>query len=248
MARKHKHPEHVNHERWLVSYADFVTLLFAFFVVLFATSQTDTNKLGRFTESFSKAVGAEFFPNPGQGLLPGDVLPTGAPEEGPHGPMPEELRGLGIALEDGKTTGVAPTDLEVVSRRNELVVRLPDGMLFASGDDAIDDASRQKLEKLAALLAARNVQVRVEGHTDDIPISSGRFRSNWELSAARSMAVVRLLSKSGIAKDRLSGAGYGEFRPVSPNDGDTNRRKNRRVDLVVSVAQDDVDGGRKAGQ
>lgn len=234
MARKHKHPEHVNHERWLVSYADFVTLLFAFFVVLFATSQVDTNKLGRFSESFSKAVGAEFFPNPGRGLLPGDDVPNGTPEEQSRGPMPEELAGLEADIRGGKAKGLEPPGVEVVRRGNELVLRLPDGMLFASGDDAISDADRRKLEALAPLIKARKLNVRVEGHTDDVAIATGRFRSNWELSAARAMAVVRVLSQSGVPKSRLSGAGYGEFRPVAKNDSSDGRKKNRRVDIVLS--------------
>src|SRR6185295_1261708 len=94
MARKHKHPEHVNHERWLVSYADFITLLFAFFVVMFAVSQVDTKKLGHFTESFSKAVGIDLFPQPGIGLLPGADAPI--PSDGPSSSnaLPVELEGL----------------------------------------------------------------------------------------------------------------------------------------------------------
>jgi chemotaxis protein MotB len=238
MARKKKHPEHVNHERWLISYADFITLLFAFFVVMFAVSQVDSKKVGRFTESFSKAVGIDMFPQPGRGLLPASEGTSLDPENaGPAKPataLPEELANLQNAL-----VGAPPGDnvehLQVIARRNELVLRLADNLLFDSGDDALKEPAAKVVARIAAELEKRNVNVRVEGHTDDRPIKNARFRSNWDLSTARATAVVARLADNGIAPARLSAAGYGEFHPLAPNATDDGRKQNRRVDLVVSV-------------
>ena len=236
MARKKKHPEHVNHERWLVSYADFITLLFAFFVVMFAVSQVDSKKLGRFTESFSKATGLDIFPDTGRGILPGADVDSTAPSENPsHSPLPAELAGLRATLDELTKKRELPSGLQVLVRRNEIVVRLSDNALFQSGDDELNESAKEAVFTLSRELRARNVGVRVEGHTDDRPIHTSRFRSNWELSTSRATAVVRLLAKDGMPAAQLSAAGYGEFHPISTNATDEGRKQNRRVDFVVSV-------------
>lgn len=240
MARKKKHAEHVNHERWLVSYADFITLLFAFFVVMFAVSQVDSKKLGRFTESFSKAVGVDMFPNPGRGVLPGasDGVPSDA-SPSKSSAMPEELLGLQTSLETASGSDEALANVQVVARRHELVIRLSDGLLFDSGNDAMREPAVRVVQHIAAQLKDRNVEVRVEGHTDDRPIKNARFRSNWELSTGRATAVVTRLAAEGIPAPRLSAAGYGEFHPLQPNSTEDGKKQNRRVDLVVSVTPKD---------
>ncbi len=239
MARKKKHPEHVNHERWLISYADFITLLFAFFVVMFAVSQVDSKKVGRFTESFSKAVGIDMFPQPGRGLLPAseglavDPLTDDGPAPKPP-QLPEELANLKTAL-IGAPAGDHIDQVQFVARRNELVLRLADNLLFDSGDDTLKEPAARVVARIAEELKQRNVSVRVEGHTDDRPIKTVRFRSNWDLSTARATAVVARLAAEGVAPERLSAAGYGEFHPLEPNTTDDGRKHNRRVDLVVSI-------------
>jgi len=236
MARKKKHPEHVNHERWLISYADFITLLFAFFVVMFAVSKTDSAKVGRFTESFSKAIGIDTFPESGAGLLPSGTAPLakGDPEAQTMDLAPE-LASLKGELDSLREKNELPSGLLILQRRNELVIRLSDGLFFAPGDDALSESSVKAMKKLAGELEVRKVDVRVEGHTDDRPIHTPRFRSNWELSTARATSVVSVLAEAKVAPTRLSAAGYGEFHPVGPNTTDDGRRMNRRVDIVVSV-------------
>ena len=235
MARKKKHPEHVNHERWLVSYADFITLLFAFFVVMFAVSQVDSRKVGRFTESFSKAVGIDMFPQAGRGLLAGASQGTlEEPEPSQTSLLPPELVNLKASLAIPEAREELE-DVQIFRRRNELVLRLSDGFLFESGNDALEERARRVVARLAAELRGRALDVRVEGHTDDRPIRTARFRSNWDLSTARATAVVARLAAEGIEPQRLSAAGYGEFHPIAPNDTDEGRKQNRRVDLVVSV-------------
>jgi chemotaxis protein MotB len=233
--RKKKHPEHVNHERWLISYADFITLLFAFFVVMFAVSQVDSKKVGRFTEAFSKAVGIDVFPMSGASLMAGGVTP----DETSSGPSEH---GLASILDEFHATvrkmaqdHPALQGLQVIMMRHELVLRLPEGVFFDSGEARVKDATGQMLKILTPELAKRNLEVRVEGHTDNRPISSGRFRSNWDLSTERASAVIALLLAEGMLPTRVSIAGYGEYRPIADNTTDEGRRQNRRVDLVVTA-------------
>jgi chemotaxis protein MotB len=232
--RKKRAEGHVNHERWLVSYADFITLLFAFFVVMFAVSQVDSKKLGRFTEAFSKALGDEMFPDRGKGILPAQDIIEQVPkiDDG----LPPELEKIRVALQDLADQGQALQGLQMVRRRNELVLRLSDSVFFESGDDRIKPAAALTLQTLAPQLAKSDVDVRVEGHTDNRPISNSRFRSNWELSTARATVVLAKLAAEGVAAPRLSAAGYGEFRPLASNAADDGRKQNRRVDLVVALS------------
>jgi chemotaxis protein MotB len=238
--RKKKHAEHANHERWLVSYADFITLLFAFFVVMFAVSQVDSKRVGRFTEAFSKAVGINVFPLPGEGLLVGGPTPEGEPQDAAE--KTNELDGLRDALDQLARSESALQGLQIFRRRLELVLRLPEGLLFDVGDARVSDARQEMIKTIAPELSSRSVAVRVEGHTDDIPITTGRYRSNWELSTARAIAIMGILTSEGMLPERLSVAGYGEFHPVASNASEEGRRQNRRVDLVVTaiVAEEPV--------
>ncbi len=232
--RKKKHPEHVNHERWLVSYADFITLLFAFFVVMFAVSQVDSKRMGRFTEAFSKAVGEEIFPGKGDTIIP-VVADLPASDKGGAGELPAELKKVRTALAELAQKSHALQGLELLQRRNELVLRLADNVFFESGDDTLKAPALVMIQALAPELMKRNVDVRVEGHTDNRPIATVRFHSNWDLSTARATAVIIKLASEGMEASRLAAAGYGEFRPVADNRTEDGRRQNRRVDLVVSV-------------
>lgn len=238
MAKKKKHPEHVNHERWLVSYADFITLLFAFFVVMFAVSQVDSKKVGRFTESFSKAVGIDFFPDRGSNVLPGGdtttpMSPIGGEDVSTK--LPPELEGLKAELSKMREKDELPPTMQVLTKRNELVIRLSENLLFESAEDTLADPRVEAVRALARQLKKRPVDVRVEGHTDNRPIHTTRFRSNWDLSTARATAVVGVFAGEGMPAPRLSAAGYGEFHPIAPNSTDDGRKQNRRVDIVVSM-------------
>ena len=234
--RKKKPPEHVNHERWLVSYADFITLLFAFFVVMFAVSQVDSKRLGRFTEAFSKAVGVTLLPLQGESLLSGGHVPDESSNGKGDQPTVKELDGLRVALVQIAKTNAALQGLQIIQQRHELILRLPEGVLFDTGDARVKEVSVATLKAIAPEIRGRSVDVRVEGHTDNRPISSGRFRSNWELSTARAIAVMQVLSAEGVLDTRLSVGGYSEFRPVAPNDTDEGRKQNRRVDLVITTS------------
>src|SRR5580692_11632749 len=211
MARKKKHPEHVNHERWLISYADFITLLFAFFVVMFAVSQVDTKKLGHFSEAFSKAVGLDVFPMSGESVLAGG---TSTDDEQKDTTTEEqgliEMNGLRSTLR-ALSQKDALKGLQILKVGNQLVLRLPENLFFDTGDARVKETATEILKLISPELNGRaNLEVRVEGHTDDRPIKSGRYRSNWELSTARAEMVMQVLVDSGLPKTRVSIAGYAE--------------------------------------
>lgn len=231
--RRKKAEEHPNHERWLVSYADFMTLLFAFFVVMFAVSRVDTQQMGRFKDSFSMAIGVPIGGALGRGAMPGADTPS-ATERGPAEPVRSELREVEARLRANKGSG----DLEAVSILhvgNELVLRFAEAVTFGSGDATLKDPGVRALRAIADALRQRRVNIRVEGHTDDVPISTARFKSNWELSTARATSVVVELAGPGrMDPRRLSAAGYGEFHPIVPNATPEQRAQNRRVDIVLS--------------
>ncbi len=237
MARKKKHPEHVNHERWLVSYADFITLLFAFFVVMFAVSQVDSKKMGRFTESFSKAVGIDLFSEMGSSLVAAGEKPTSMEgSEESSSSLPAEIEQIRAKLAQLEEDHEIPQGVQVLTHRRELILRLSENLLFDVGDDSLHDPARKAINIIAQELARRDVDVRIEGHTDTRPIHTTRFRSNWDLSTARSTAVVAEFLSGGMPPVRISAAGYAEFHPVASNDTDEGRRQNRRVDIVVGTA------------
>jgi chemotaxis protein MotB len=243
---KKKHPEHVNHERWLVSYADFITLLFAFFVVLFASSQTDKKKqvklaaamqsaftpLGAF-EAHSKippltdVSSATITNSTPAALMP--PLPSTARRETPE----ETEKRLSKFLADQVSAGrIRPGSITMHITPDGLVISLHEAGFFPSGSAEIRATSIPVLSLLAATLPVG--PLRVEGHTDNIPIHTAQFATNWELSTTRSTAIARLLLEhSHINPADLSAAGYAEFHPVASNATEDGRLQNRRVDIIL---------------
>jgi chemotaxis protein MotB len=241
MARRRKREEHGNHERWLVSYADFITLLFAFFVVMFAVSQVDDKKVGRFTEAVQEATNVGIFETPGG--KPVTIMKSEKPIEGspqreapapvvPMGTIRERLsRSLSAALDAGRLT--------LVDGRDGLIVRLRDAAFFESASASIREEVMPDLEAVGRTLKDLNNDVRIEGHTDSVPIRSSSYRSNWELSAGRAAAVLAFFAENtAIEEGRMSVAGYGSQRPLATNDTQEGRSQNRRVDIVVLEPRD----------
>ena len=245
MARRKQTPEHENHERWLVSYADFITLLFAFFVVMFATSQTDKNKAKAVEDSVKKAL------SEGQlssivmtmfGGSPADKGKGNAQMNGPGGAQKIVEKSPGQAVELLPSLKVLSRDLEdeiksgkiqVSMEPRGLVISFRQAALFPSGTaDVLEDA-RQPVSKIARALRDIPNPVRLEGHTDSIPIHNGQYQSNWELSAARSIALMRLLTEDNVPVEKLSIAGYADNAPADNNSTEEGRARNRRVDIVV---------------
>jgi chemotaxis protein MotB len=243
---KKKQAEHVNHERWLVSYADFITLLFAFFVVLFASSQTDKKKqvklaaamqiaftpLGAF-EAHSKTPpltdlnGAPVSDAPPAALTP--PLPSTTSLETPE---ETEKRLKKFLAEQVAARRIAPDSITMRITPDGLVISLHEAGFFPSGSAEVRASSVSILSLLAATLPGN--PLRVEGHTDNVPIHTSQFATNWELSTTRATAIARILLDHGpINPVNLSAAGYAEFHPVASNATEDGRTQNRRVDIIL---------------
>jgi len=245
VSRRKRHAAHENHERWLVSYADFITLLFAFFVVMFASSQTDKAKAQAIAESVANALQKGGFNAAVHEILGGTVDEKGkgnAQMKGPGGsqakntPNPAEaellpsMQYLNSVLQDEIQHGKISVHLEP----RGLVVTLREGVFFPSGEDTLDPSTYPMLDKVAATIKDLPNRLRLEGHTDSIPIHTARFRSNWALSAARSIVMLELLAtRYAVPRERLAIAGYADTVPVDSNDTPEGRAHNRRVDLVI---------------
>jgi len=246
MRRRRKAEPPVNHERWLVSYADFITLLFAFFVVMFATTQADHSKAARVSESVSKALedgqvksvlaailgGTRDDKGKGNAMMkgPGGAKPT-VQEKAPPAP---DLAGSLDSLRAALKLEIEKGQIRIAMERRGLVISLREAAFFASGDDGVYPGTYSSIAKIARAIAALPSPVRLEGHTDSLPIHNSRFRNNWELSAARSIAMLELLSsRFDIPPQRLAVAGYADTVPVESNDTEQGRAHNRRVDIVI---------------
>ncbi len=245
MARKKKHEQHANHERWLVSYADFITLMFAFFVVMFASSRTDKAKAVAVSDAVKQAIKDGGMPAKVREVLGGTVDDTGignALLRGPGGAEPKtdktaeaaELLPSAAYLTQALQDEIKAGKVDIHMESRGLVLSLRQAAFFPSGDDSIDPATYSTLEKISQTLHKLPNSIRLEGHTDAVPIHSARFRSNWELSAARGIAMLELLSaRYQIPKERLAVAGYADTIPVESNATPAGRAHNRRVDIVI---------------
>jgi len=251
---RRKPAAHENHERWLVSYADFITLLFAFFVVMFASSQADKSKAkevsasvrdalehGQFSATLSTVLGRGKHENSRPPVNQDRVehsenLPPKPPPPAP--PQPADLAKSLDKLQQALAKELQAGQIQLKLEGRGLVISLREAAFFASGDDTVTPASIPILAKIAAEVAQSSNQVRVEGYTDSLPIHNSRFPSNWELSTARAIAMLEILrQRFQIAPERLGVVGYAENAPADTNDTAEGRAHNRRVDLVVLSAE-----------
>ncbi len=249
MARKREPEEHVNHERWMVSWADLVTLLFAVFVVMYAVSRVDNARLVKVSQSIRFAL--HFKGTGGIGELPifdGPVAEGGALVETTGGggvgsvgePAVEALR---RRLERRLAPLLSPsgaTAVVIVPEGKRLTVRMSANAFFDPSQAALRPEALPVLDAIAKELLPLNRPLRVEGHTDPLPVRTERFRNNWDLSSMRAATVVSYLEAAHDAEPRLLAAtGCASGRPVAPNDTAEGRERNRRVDLVVELGPDD---------
>ena len=244
MARRRYTEEPVNHERWLVSYADFITLLFAFFVVMYSISSINEGKYKVISEAL---IGV--FTDADRALKPipiGDERPQTVTPAKPLVKDSEQLdAGIAQAADDplkriADDISAAFGDLlsanQMTIRGNELWVEieLNSSLLFGSGDAMPSDIAFNIIDKVGAILKPFDNPIHVEGFTDDLPIRTAQYPTNWELSSARSASIVRMLAMQGVNPQRLASVGYGEFQPVANNATAEGRARNRRVVLVIS--------------
>lgn len=233
MPRKPLEEEHDNPDRWLVSYADFMTLLFAFFVVMYAISAVNEGKYKVLSDSLGSAFGlASELDKNAKKSKPGNSLNKAKVSEVVHQESSQMtdiandiLRSLAPLVKEGK--------VKVTQTARGVSVEINASLLFAQGDANLTEESKKALQAIAAVLKNQRNDMEVDGYTDNVPISNQLFPSNWELSAVRASSVAREFAASGIAENRMMVVGYGSNRPISPNDSDQGRARNRRVEVVI---------------
>ncbi|MGB9662706.1 MAG: flagellar motor protein MotB [Moorellaceae bacterium] len=229
--------KHDNKERWLLTYSDLITLLMIFFVVMYAISDTNTKKLAALAQSLNQAlVGSSggLFQEGGPSMLPGL---SGGPsffEQKGEGETNSSLDQASAKLSEYIASSGLQQEITLTKEERGLVITMVETVLFPKGSAELTPHAREIIAKVGRILAPLPNFVRVEGHTDTLPISTERFPSNWELASARALNVLHvLIAEAGIAPERLSATSYGEYRPIAPNDSESNMARNRRVDIVV---------------
>jgi chemotaxis protein MotB len=278
MPRRKRHEEHENHEAWAIPYGDLVTLLLAFFVVMYAMSTVNEGKYRVLSDSLNEAfngvphgggTGSGNGPNgslemprsqvsrlfgaslPGmpkptrdvraqiaaaaaeEAKAPPPAVPAAGPESGADNAGNEQLGRVADQVSAAMGSLVAAGQVHVRRLQNSVVVDISADILFPSGVARLAAGAAPPLQQLAGALKPFTNAIRVEGHTDDRPISTAEFPSNWELSAARAASVVHLFMDRGIEPDRLAVVGFGQYRPVDSNATPTGRNANRRVAVVI---------------
>lgn len=230
--RKKKHEEeHENAERWLITYADLITLLLAFFILMYTMSKQDAQKYqeitGQLKAIFTGGIGVA-----GKGSTLGKT-PTELSFKGGEGSgvreLERQIRGV-----DEQSKGANAGRISVFADDRGIVVRAMEKAFFEEGRADLSDQAKKALDAIVPVIKGMNSHLRVEGHTDNVPIRNSIFKSNWELSVMRATEVVRyLIEQHDYPTDKISAAGYAEYRPIASNDSVTNRGLNRRIEMIV---------------
>lgn len=247
MARKKLPEEHENHERWLVSYADFITLLFAFFVVMYSVSQVNEGKYKVLSDSLVNAF--QNAPTPVQITAAKriDALQSNTPQslkqtisvrkdpavEARQKQQTEKMKGIATDILKVLGTLVKEGQVNVSQSVHGIAIEINASLLFASGQATLEPGSIKALKAVGRVLAGVPNDIQVEGFTDNTPINTVAFPSNWELSTARASSVVRVFVESGVSPEHLVAVGYGEFRPVDTNSTPDGRARNRHVTVMI---------------
>ncbi|WP_371324721.1 flagellar motor protein MotD [Dechloromonas sp. ZY10] len=248
MTRKKKfHDDHENHERWLVSYADFITLLFAFFVVMYAISSVNEGKYRVLSDSLVSAFKNTQTQSSGKPI----VVIQGTPIQ-PPAPLPIPAITPDQRLEEEKKAKtkqkmktvagditkvlqplITEGKVKLIETSRGVTIEINDSVLFPPGQAKLQAVSITALSALAQVIASSDFPITIEGHTDNTPIATVQFPSNWELSAMRATTVLRLFNDAGVSAERLTAIGYGETRPLETNTTIEGRSRNRRVSILI---------------
>ena len=246
-ARRNNSDPGNSHDRWLVSYADFVTLLLAFFVTMYAITRLDSEKIYLAQASINRALSAPVF-------LGGFPMDSGLDKKTASGlngdlvgatlvytPPSNQMEKVSQTIQGALKKQLEKDDVHLLHTAKGLVLRLPDFLLFDSGQAKLRPEAMPLLNKLASILKLIPNQIAIEGHTDNRPIHTSQFPSNWELSTARAASLVRyLVEDQHLEPQRCEAAGYGEYRPVADNRADKGRQSNRRVELIIKPMEKSI--------
>lgn len=267
MVRRRREDIHINHERWLISYADFITLLFAFFVVMYSISQVNVSKYrvlsDTFIEAFNQPTDSKTNAEPSEQLNPSndvitpidmgktaqntaDQVPAVIADQDPSAQTmssadtsaeavsSDELSQISDLVTEKFSQLINDQMIQVSSNELWLQIELKDSILFGSGSADASEQAQKIFDEIAVILKNYSNPVQVEGFTDNIPIKSPKYPTNWELSTARASTIVKYLASRGVSPERLSAVGYGEYQPVAPNETEVGRAQNRRVAIMVA--------------
>jgi chemotaxis protein MotB len=248
VARRKREEEHENHERWLVSYADFITLLFAFFVVMYALSSLNEGKYRVLSNSLTNAFRNVPINVPSQAMTaqapipPPRTVPSVKPnvpnvqQEKAKQQQRDKMKNMAKEIMDALAPLVREGKVRVLETSRGVTIEIADSALFSVGQAVLNIESSRALRAVAEVIAMSDFPVTIEGHTDNVPIKTVQFPSNWELSAVRATTVLRIFADSGVPADRLTAIGYGETRPVEGNESIEGRARNRRVSIQIDSA------------
>lgn len=252
MARRRHEEEHENHERWMVSYADFVTLLFAFFVVMYAISSVNEGKYRVLSDSMLQAFrsisnqpGATVVTPPQTVSTMVTPLISKQPKPNPESDARraeyrQKMRDMAEEIKRVLEPLVQGGQVRISEGIHGISIEINASALFAPGDAQLGAEARRALHAIAQVIANGDFPIKVEGHTDTLPIATAIFPSNWELSAVRASSVVRLFVEAGVTPGRLTAAGYADQRPVADNNTPEGRARNRRVTILIESMAPEV--------
>ncbi|GEO26165.1 chemotaxis protein MotB [Alicyclobacillus acidoterrestris] len=253
--RKPRKPQ--NHERWMVTYSDLITLLLVFFIIMFAMSSIDKVKFATLAESLASAL-HQSNEIPLQGLGKSSLLLSGDNDTGDSPPMNVPTPAKTTPTQSSKDNDQQLQDLyqmanqyvishhlqdkvQITNQQRGVQITMKDIALFDTGEAVLKPNAQNLIRGFVPFFKSLPNDIVVEGYTDNQPISTSTYPSNWELSSARAMSVVRFLAADGISADRLSGTGYGQYHNIVPNDTPAHRQQNRRVNIVI-LRQDAAPG------
>lgn len=246
MARRKREEEHGNHDRWLVSYADFITLLFAFFVVMYALSTVNEGKYRILSDSMASAFRNVHVNSASQiTQIPAVVTPIplaqkqNAAVKGQDAvkqKQREKMRNVAKEIMDVMAPLIEQGKVRVIETSRGVTIEINDSILFSPGQALLQAPLVKAMSAIADVLVPTDFPITIEGHTDNVPIRTAQFPSNWELSAVRATTVLRLFADAGVAAERLTAIGYADTRPVEPNLLADGRARNRRVTILIDSA------------
>lgn len=224
MKRKRRHSENYHEDRWLLTYSDLITLLLGLFVILYAISKVDAGKYAEIASALNGVFGAH------RGVLTGQT----AVIETDGNPLYSDRQRIVQDIREALQLDTRQLPITITENERGITVHIMEELLFASGSAEIKASSLTTLDTLAGVLRLLRNDLRVEGHTDNVPINTSQFPSNWHLSVARALNIAYyLIQRHGLIQERVSVVGYSEFLPLASNDSPENRARNRRVDIVI---------------